>query len=41
MSFLLAEPQAMVVAATDIEGIGATLSAASAAAAAPTSSLVC
>ncbi|WP_310778570.1 PE family protein [Mycobacterium sp. Z3061] len=40
MSFLLAEPQAMVAAATDIEGIGAALSAASAAAATPTSSLL-
>ncbi|PJE21497.1 MAG: PE family protein [Mycobacterium sp.] len=40
MSFLLAEPQAMVAAATDIEGIGATLSAASAAAAVPTSNVL-
>ncbi len=40
MSFLLAEPQGMVAAAADIEAIGATLSAASAAAATPTSSLL-
>jgi len=40
MSFLLAEPPAMVAAATDLEGIGAALSAASAAAATPTSSLL-
>ncbi len=40
MSFLLAEPRYLVAAAADIEGIGATLSAASAAAAAPTSNLL-
>ncbi|RUP05347.1 MAG: PE-PPE domain-containing protein [Mycobacterium sp.] len=40
MSLLLAEPQAMVAAAADIEGIGATLSAASMAAAAPTSNVL-
>ncbi|WP_205875859.1 PE family protein [Mycobacterium camsae] len=40
MSFLMAEPQIVMAAAADIEGIGAALTAASAAAAAPTSGLL-
>lgn len=40
MSYLLAEPQAMAAVAADIQAIGSTISAASAAAAHPTSTLL-
>ncbi len=40
MSYVLAEPQIMAAVAADIDGIGSTISAASASAAGPTSSLL-
>ncbi len=40
MSYVLAEPQIMATVAADIDGIGSTISAASAAAAGSTSGLL-
>ena len=40
MSFVIAAPEMMTSAATDLAGIGSTLSAANAAAAAPTTGIV-
>ncbi|KZS70039.1 hypothetical protein A4G29_07590 [Mycobacterium kansasii] len=40
MSFVVAAPQALMVAATDLAGIGSALTAANAAAAAPTTGVL-